>query len=218
MLHSNWWMVPGFLQTWHLAFRPKSSIFDSSNQRILFLMVWGLRCLQYSGFTIKAWLVECSRDGCPSGRFSHLRRGTLELCQSDHQVLGHLPEQGPSPPIDQFGQAASSRKSLGGSKLLPFKNDATVFFGTFNVAEMFGTLPQISASTQSCLFTDNSFHLMALFLLWHSLSTVGSYIDRPFQIMSNQLNFPQVDLNKVVETSQWWSMETGCTWAQFCVS
>ena len=42
---------------------------------------------------------------------------------SDHRVLGHLPDQGPSPPIAQFNQAASSRKSLGGSKLLPFKNE-----------------------------------------------------------------------------------------------
>ncbi|TQW86568.1 hypothetical protein D1N63_19805, partial [Clostridioides difficile] len=56
----------------------------------------------------------CCRDGYPSGSFSHLHRGTLELCQSD---------QGLSPPIAQFGRAASSRKSLGGSKLLPFKND-----------------------------------------------------------------------------------------------
>jgi hypothetical protein len=37
--------------------------------------------------TIKAWLVECCRDGCPSGRFSNLHRGTLELCQSDHRFL-----------------------------------------------------------------------------------------------------------------------------------
>jgi hypothetical protein len=35
--------------------------------------------------TIKGWLVECGRDGCPSGRFSHLHRGTLELCQSEHR-------------------------------------------------------------------------------------------------------------------------------------
>ena len=42
---------------------------------------------------------------------------------SDHRVLGHLPDQGPSSPIAQFGRPASSRKSLGGSKLLPFKND-----------------------------------------------------------------------------------------------
>ena len=41
----------------------------------------------------------------------------------DHQVLGHLPDQGPSPPIAHFGRSASSRERLGGSKLLPFKND-----------------------------------------------------------------------------------------------
>jgi hypothetical protein len=64
--------------------------------------------------------VECCTDGGPSGRFSHPHRGTLELCQSDHRVLGHLLEQGPSLPIAQFGRAASSRKSLGGSTLLPF--------------------------------------------------------------------------------------------------
>ena len=46
---------------------------------------------------------------------------TEDLCRSvsDHWVLGHLPDLGPSPLIAQFGQAASSWKSLGGSKLLP---------------------------------------------------------------------------------------------------
>ena len=46
--------------------------------------------------------------------------------------------------------------------------------------------------------TDNSFDLMAWFLLWHDLSTVGPYIDRcvPFQILSNQLNLPVVDSNQ----------------------
>jgi hypothetical protein len=44
-----------------------------------------------------------------------LHRATLELCQSDHQVIVH------------FGRAASSRKSVGHSKLLPFKNDHCVF-------------------------------------------------------------------------------------------
>ena len=33
-------MVPGFHQTWHLAFKPKSSILVSSYQRISFPMVW----------------------------------------------------------------------------------------------------------------------------------------------------------------------------------
>ena len=48
---------------------------------------------------------------------------------SDHQVLGHLPDQGPYPPIVQFGLAASSIKSLGGSKLLPFKNGGHCVLG-----------------------------------------------------------------------------------------
>ena len=61
----------------------------------------------------------------------------LELCQSDHRVLGHLPDQGPSPPIAQFGQAYSSRKTLGGSKLLPFKNDGHCVLGDLHAAEMF---------------------------------------------------------------------------------
>uniref|UniRef100_A0A8C7ISC1 Tyrosine-protein kinase n=1 Tax=Oncorhynchus kisutch TaxID=8019 RepID=A0A8C7ISC1_ONCKI len=32
-----------------------------------------------------------------------LHRGTLELCQSEHTVLGHLPDQGPTSLIAQFG-------------------------------------------------------------------------------------------------------------------
>jgi hypothetical protein len=65
----------------------------------------------------------------------------------------------------------------------------------------FGTLPQICALTQSCLWVlRNSFNLMTWFLLWHSQSTVWHYIDRcvPLQIMSNQFNLLQVDSNQVV--------------------
>ena len=81
----------------------KSSILFSSDQRNLCLMVWeSFRCLfnkLQAGSTIKAWLVECCRDGSPSVRFSNLHRGTLEPCQSDHRVLGHLPDQGTFHPI-----------------------------------------------------------------------------------------------------------------------
>ena len=68
-------------------------------------------------------MVECCRDGCTSGRFSHLHRGTLDLSQSDHWVLGHLSDQGPSSPSAQFRRADSSRKSLGGSIFFPFRDD-----------------------------------------------------------------------------------------------
>ena len=136
----------------------------------------------------------------------------LELCQSDHRVLSHLPDQSPSTPIAQFGLEASSRKSLGGCKLLPIKN----FGGNFglgdlqccrNVLVTFQNIDIILSRSS----TDNSFDLMGWLLLRHAPSTVGPYIDScvPFQIMSNLLNLPQVDSNHVVETSQEWSMETG---------
>ena len=70
---------------------------------------------------IKPRTVECCSDGCPSGSFSHLHTGSLELNLSDHRVLGHLSYQGPSPLIAQFGWVPSSR-SAGCSKLLTFKN------------------------------------------------------------------------------------------------
>ena len=84
---------------------------------------------------------------------SHLHRGTLELCQSDHQGLGDPPDQGPSPPLAQFGRADSSRKSLGGAKLLTFKNDeGHCVLGDLQCCRnVFGSIPQICASTQSCL-------------------------------------------------------------------
>ena len=131
--------------------------------------------------------------------FSHRQRGILKLCQSDHWVLGNLPDQDPSPPIAQFGRAASSNQSWWLRMM-----EATVFLGKFKAAEMFWY-----SSPDPCLdtilsrrSTDISFDPMACFLLWHALSTVGPYRCMPFQIMSNQLNLPQVDSNQVVQTSK----------------
>ena len=116
----------------------------------------------------------------------------------------------------------SGRPALGRVLVVPNLMEATVFFGAFNTADIFWyPSPDLCLDTiLSRSSTDNSFDLMAWFLLWHALSTVGPYIDRcvPFQIMSNQLTLPQLDSKQVLETSQGWSMETGCTWAQFRVS
>jgi hypothetical protein len=49
---------------------------------------------------------------------------------------------------------------------------------------------------------DNSFDLMAWFLLTRNVNCGTLNRCVPFQIMSNQLNLPQVDFNQVVETSQ----------------
>jgi hypothetical protein len=66
----------------------------------------------------------------------------------------------------------------------------------------FGTRPQICASTQSCLGALRTVPSPTwLGFCSDTLPTVGPYIDRcvPFQIMSNQLNLPQVDSNNVVD-------------------
>ena len=88
-------------------------------EMVRFLMVWesfgcllantkrAVMCLVLrSGFRLplfhKGLVGGVLQRGCPSGRFSHLHRGTLELCQSDHWVLGHLPDQYPSLPECSF--------------------------------------------------------------------------------------------------------------------
>ena len=142
---------------------------------------------------------------------------TEELWSSVRVTIGFLVTS----LIAQFGRAAISMKSVDGSKLLPFKNDEGhgVLGDLQCCRNVLVPFPR-SVPTKSCLRALHSSDLIAWFLLWHALSTVGPYIDRcvPFQIMSNHLNLPQVVSNQVVETSQGWSMETGCAWAQFRVS
>jgi hypothetical protein len=133
-------MVPGFLQTWCLAFKPKSSILVSSDQRI------------------------------------------LELCHE-------WPSGSWSPRLLSLARRPALGRGLHHFRMM----EATVFLGTFNVETNFFWYlsPDLCLDTiLSRSSTDNSFNLMAWFLLWYSLSTVGPYIDRcaPFQIMSNQFN------------------------------
>ena len=72
---------------------------------------------------LKPVFVKCCRDCCPSDRFSHLNKETLQFYQSSHWVLGHLPDLGDSCPVPHFGWLASSKKSLGSSIFFPFPND-----------------------------------------------------------------------------------------------
>ena len=87
---------------------------------------------------------------------------------SDHQVLGRLPDQGPSPLITQFGWLPALGRVLVVPDFFRLRMmEATVFLGTFNAAEIFWY-----PSPDLCLDTilsrssrDNSFDLMAWFLL-----------------------------------------------------
>ena len=158
-------MLPGFLQMWRLAFRPKSSILVSSDQRILFLMVWdSFRCLLANSqagchlpFTDK-WLPSGHSTIIFGGvlqrllyfwKVSHLCKGTLELCQSDHRVFGHLPDQNPSP---QFLSLAEW-PALGRVLVVPnFFHLIRMFsWGPSMLPTFFGILLQICSSTQFCL-------------------------------------------------------------------
>jgi hypothetical protein len=149
------------VQSWfHLTRESLGAFWQTPKGVVMYLFTE--KCLLFSHSTIKAWLMKCCRDGCPSGRFYHLHRGTLEF----HRVLGHLPDQGPSPPIAQFGRTSSSRLSLSGSKQIWTMIEATVFLGTFNAADIFWY-----PSPDRCLnkilslsSTDSSVNLMVWFL------------------------------------------------------
>lgn len=76
--------------------------------------------------------------------------------QSDHWIIGHLPYKGPSPPISHLRWPARSRKSPGGSKVLPLTDDRGqcahwTLQDSRNVSVLF---PQLCASRQSCLVWD----------------------------------------------------------------
>ena len=137
---------------------------------------------------IKAWLVECCRDCCPSERVSHLYRGTPEHCKSDHQFLGHLPDQGPSPPIVRW-------RSIGGSKLLPFKNDV----GHFVLGDL-QCWRNVLVPFPRYVLSHNPVSELYRQFLW-------PYIDRCVPFLDHVQSIELIG-----------SMETGCTWAQFRVS
>ena len=145
--------------------------------------------------------MEGCRDGSPSVRFSHLHRGTLTIRFLVNSLTKALLTR-----LLSLARAANSRKSLGGSKLLPFKNDG----GHCVLGDLQCYRNILLPFSRSVTRHNPVSELYAQFLLPHvlvfalTLSTVGPYIDTcvPFQIMSNQFNLPQVDSNQVVETSQ----------------
>ena len=113
------------------------------------------------------------------------------------------------------------------SELLKWVPDDNVWYsGLPTQSSVFS--PSVSGTTTTTTTTGcrvgggvvNSLDLITWFVLWYALSTVGPHIDRcvPFQVMSNQLNWLQVDSSQVIETSQGWSVEKGYAWAQLSVS
>jgi hypothetical protein len=93
----------------------------------------------------------------------------MEPCQSDHRVLGRVLV------VPNFFHLRMM--------------EATVLMVTYNVAEFFeGTLPQISASTQSCVRALWTIPSTSLLGFWSDMHCqLKDLMCVSFQIMSNQL-------------------------------
>ena len=135
-------MVPCFLQTWRLAFRPKSSILVSPDQRILFLMVWEslgafwqtpsrLSCAFYWGVP-SIWPLY--HEGLIGGMLQRWLSfwKVLPPLQRNCRALSEWPSRSWSPPWPRpffldcsFWLGGQLWKSLGGSKFHPFMNDGS---------------------------------------------------------------------------------------------
>ncbi len=125
--------------------------------------------------------------------------------KSDHQVVGHHSNQSPSPSIAQFGLEASSRKSPGCSKLLPLRVTETTCFCEPSMQHHFflNSSPDVwFDAILSLSYTGSLFDLRAWSLLWYALSAVRPFIKMcvPFQIISIQLNLPQVNVTQSLVT------------------
>lgn len=86
---------------------------------VLFTKEW----LQSIHSSVQAWLKDCSKD---------LLEGPLLPTGEDWSS-----ERGSFPSITQFWQPASSRKSSGGSKVLPFMDGGGRAYWESNTTEMF---------------------------------------------------------------------------------
>jgi hypothetical protein len=128
-------MVPGFLQMWRLSLRPKSWILVPSDQIILCPLgalrqtPSGLSCAFYCGVA-SVW--QFYNKG-PIGGVIQRWLSFWKVLPSPQRISGALSEwqsgswsphrPRPFSPDCAVWREASSRKSLGVCKLLPFKND-----------------------------------------------------------------------------------------------
>ena len=143
--------------------------------------------------TIKAWLVECCRDGCPSVMFSHLHRGTLELCQSDHRVLDHLPDQGPSSQLLNLARLPALGRVLVVPTFLHKRMMAdTVFWVTINDADIFwynsSDVPWHNPVSEPYRQFLQPHGLVFALTCTINCGTIDRCV--PFQIISNQFTLP----------------------------
>ncbi len=158
-----------------------------------------------SGHTgIKPRSVECCSDVCPSVDFSYLHiwswsstRMTIRFLVTslDKALLHQLLSLARRPALGRVLMVQTS--SIKG-------NRDYMLLWPFNETDFFlNSSPDVWLDTNLFLSsTGSSFDLRAWFLLWYALSAVRSFIKMcvPFQIISIQLNLPQVNFTQSVVT------------------
>jgi hypothetical protein len=133
MVLARWWAVSGFLQLWHSGHRVQSWFHKTRES-----------CFSWSESPSGAFWQTPSRLSCA------FYWGVASVWPSG--FLSPLWPR-PPPPIAQFGRAASYRKSIGGSKLLTFKNDGGHrFLGDLQCCKnVLLPFPRPMPQIQSCL-------------------------------------------------------------------
>ncbi len=174
----RWWAVPGFLHTYRLELRPKSSILVSSESCLSPVChLESFRCFfskLHAGFH-----VSCTEESLPSGH-SAIKPRLVEGCSDGwlSTTFSHLPNA-----------------SYGGHCALRNLKCSRIFFVT--LARSVPCHNSVSEFFRQFLWPHDSH------LLWHALWAVRYYIDRcvAFLIKSNQYNQTQLDSNEGVEPS-----------------
>ncbi len=228
----RWWAVPGFLHTYRLELRSKSSSLIRPEN----LICHHLGVLQvffsklHAGFHVSWTSVGPLCHKAPTGGGLQWWLTFYNFLPSPEGISGAQPQWslGSSLPLSprlfspesSVWQAASSRKGSGRPKRLPFK-DYGGHCALRNLKcsrNVFVTLARsvpchnsVSELFRQFLWPHDSH------LLWHALWAVRSYIDRcvAFLIKSNQYNQTQLDSNEGVEPSQGWSEEMDSTWVKY---
>ncbi len=224
MVLCRWWAeLLSFKHVWN---------WGSSDQRILFLTVWGsFRCFFANSMCLhwgEDWVWPHRHKAQIGGvlqwclsfcRFLLSPHMIMELNQSDHQVLHHHSNQSPSPSITQFGQETSSRKSPGCFKLLPLRvTETTCFCETSMLQNCFlNSSPDVWLDSNLFLSsTDCSFDPRACFLLWYALSAIRPFIKTcAFPNHTHSIGFATGYLHSKSSNTY---KQYECSWAKFQLS
>ncbi len=143
----RWWAVPGFLHTYRLELRPKSSILVSSDQRILqVFLANSMRA--FMCLALRRGFRRATLHKAPTGGGLQWWLTFYNFLPSPECISGAQPQwslgsslplsPGSSPPIAQFGRTPALGRVLVVPNVFHLRiMEATVLLGTLSAAEVF---------------------------------------------------------------------------------